>query len=145
MKKVLQKIAQLILFTTPLGYVLGLFHILNNNYISGVYIQVSYESPLDVFVKNSPLPSERFRWITYGVTLLVQGFTILLLKADFHLEIESLVVGYILLSLVYGFVNLVSGIFPQFPWNERPFKFSVFEIILFASIIVTFIIASLKP
>jgi hypothetical protein len=127
-KKIFQEIILFILYATPLGYLLSLLRIIDSEKHSAVYMQIVREKPLNVYVKQSPLPYERLRWIIHGLTLLFQAIFSLYLGLSSKNTTDMNLFG------AYVWMAFLSGIFPTFPWNKRLFGISIFEVIFFVSI-----------
>lgn len=139
-KAILRELFSFVLFTTPIGYLLGLLRVIKTNNTNGIVIEPHADKPLNVYVKNSPLPQERLRWIIYGVTLASQGILI----NNIDSKQSEKIIFYLGFCFFFGVINLVSGIFPNFPWNKRTFKISVFELLILATGIAFFVINLLK-
>lgn len=140
MKNIFREIILFILFATPLGYLLGLLKIIDLNENFAVSIQMDGNRPLNVNVKQYPLTSERLRWISHGTTLIIQAlFTIAAAPHDPQIKnaLLGLMGGYTWLTLLLGITVFASGLFPNFPWNKRPFGISIFEVIFFVSLFTT--------
>jgi len=134
-KKIFQEIILFILYATPLGYLLSLLRIIDSEKHSAVYMQIVREKPLNVYVKQSPLPYERLRWIIHGLTLLFQAiFSLYLGLSSKNTTDMNLFGAYVWMAFLFGLISFLSGIFPTFPWNKRLFGISIFEVIFFVSI-----------
>lgn len=145
MKRIAREIILLILFATPLGYLLALIKVLEVRPGDAVTIQMDGNKPLNVYVNYSSLLSERFRWITHGILLLAQATIALIFESHIkHDILLKLIWADVWLSILLGFTTLISGVFPNFPWNKRPFGISIFEIFFFVSMFLVFGILSYK-
>lgn len=120
-----------ILFATPIGYLLALLKIIDGDASPGVYIQAFEErTPFTVNVKINPNFNDRLTWIADGIILLVQAFFAYKAKSNITNEtVLEILMGYMWISITFGFIVLVSGVFPNFPWNNRRYLISIGDLV----------------
>lgn len=129
MKEYLQQIFLYLLYLTPLGYFLSLTKLMDPKYSQGVFVQIDEKKPMYVFVKANPTVSDRFHWFTNGVALTWQSYWV----ATRFYDIE-IVAGYAVFAIIFGIVNIVTAIFPRFPWNSQSKIMSIIIIILILAV-----------
>ena len=127
-QNILQKIIVLLLYLTPIGYILRFIKLDNSNGANGLHIDWDMGKQVNVFVKPDPTFNDRLIWLSSGILLVSQTLLILRFTSDKN----DLFGAYAILAMLFGSVNLMCGLFPKFPWNNRKYKISPFEIFYLA-------------
>jgi len=117
MRKILNEIVITLLYLTPIGYLLSLLKLYSGERTPGVYVYLPRDKPIQVFVKDNPVFTDRIHWFINGASLLIQAFLIIQknLGGDWGHT-------YAWIASIFGVVNAVSAFFPTFNWNGNLFK-----------------------
>lgn len=112
--KLWQKIVLRLLYLTPLGYFLSTLSLLQGEKFKGIQIDLKRYSPINVQVVKNPTTKERCNWFINGIFLLIEGWFVLI--KEIAGDIGG---GFVLVAFIFGFISLISAIFPRFPWNKK--------------------------
>lgn len=115
-----QRILIKLLYLTPIGYILGMLSLLEGKSHRGLKIIPFPKDIPIVSVEGKPSFQDRVSWFTNGVILIFQGWFALQFLLKYGV-LEEFISWYGALAFLFGFITLVSTLFPKFPWNKRIF------------------------
>lgn len=92
---------------------LSTYFLLNGEKFKGLDIDLGYDTPIRADIRTKPSSMDRVNWGINAVFLLAQAAYILYYQLG-----DDLGGGYAMVAIFYGFIGLISAIFPKIKWNK---------------------------